>query len=176
MLAICLLLGAENAARATTLSAEAIAQIMSFNEAAMGDDGDATKAIGKSIRANESEQENAEAVADKLADASAEVVPAKIVEEPLMGPPLVVNLDGSSQEEVVAMVKKMRRGKAAGPDGVPAEYFKALLSSDTAIDILTAFLSECWQRRAVPDEWHLAHVTAIYKKGSIELCGNYRPN
>ena len=81
MLAICLLLGAENAARATTLSAEAIAQIMSFNEAAMGDDGDATKAIGKSIRANESEQENAEAVADKLADASAEVVPAKIVEE-----------------------------------------------------------------------------------------------
>ena len=38
MLAICLLLGAENAARATTLSAEAIAQIMSFNDAAMGEE------------------------------------------------------------------------------------------------------------------------------------------
>ena len=37
------------------------------------------------------------------------------------------------------------------------------------------FFSECYQKQEVPCEWHHALVTAIHKKGRVELCENYRP-
>jgi hypothetical protein len=40
---------------------------------------------------------------------------------------------------------------------------------------MTDFLSECWQRKEVHSEWHLATVVAIHKKGPVDLCENYRP-
>ena len=69
----------------------------------------------------------------------------------------------------------MQSGKAAGPDGVPAEYLKALLCNQAALDLVTSSLNQCWQRQEVLSEWHLASVIAIHKKGRIDLCENYRP-
>lgn len=37
------------------------------------------------------------------------------------------------------------------------------------------FYSLCWLKKEVPSEWHLATVTAIHKKGQVDLCQNYRP-
>ena len=36
-------------------------------------------------------------------------------------------------------------------------------------------VNRCWHDECLPDEWHHADVTAIYKKGPVESCENYRP-
>eukprot|EP00959_Pyramimonas_sp_CCMP1952_P421648 8833176-Pyramimonas_sp.AAC.1 len=36
-------------------------------------------------------------------------------------------------------------------------------------------MSNCWLEGKTPQAWHQAMVTAIYKKGNVELPENYRP-
>ena len=36
-------------------------------------------------------------------------------------------------------------------------------------------LNMCWQRKSVPDDWHMVIVSSIYKKGPPDKCQNYRP-
>ena len=103
------------------------------------------------------------------------VRPATVTAEPLMGEVLPVKLEQFDPEEVRSVIQKLRSEKACGPDGVPAEYLKALLGSQSALQEMTSFLSGCWQRCEVPSDWHLATVTAIHKKGRVDLCENYRP-
>ena len=88
---------------------------------------------------------------------------------------LDINMDAFSVEEVREVLISLKRKKAAGPNGVCAEHLKALLSSREALRIFTDFLNECWSSESIPDQWHLAHVAAIFKKGSVALPANYRP-
>ena len=103
------------------------------------------------------------------------VRPAKLTDSPPLGPPLPVSSDLFTVDEVCSVIRKLQSGKAPGPDGVPAEYLKALLCSQVAVDLMTGFFNKCWQLQEVPSEWHLALVAAIHKKGRIDLCENYRP-
>jgi hypothetical protein len=102
-------------------------------------------------------------------------MPSNAIDHSVLGPTLPVDLEAFALAEVIVVLRKLRSAKAAGPDGIPAEYLKLLLSCTPALLILTNFLNCCWQRREVPHDWHLAFVTAVYKKGSVEHCENYRP-
>ena len=103
------------------------------------------------------------------------VRPATVINHPCLGPPLPVSTACFSYDETASVLKKLRRGKAPGLDGLPAEYFKALLSNEEAVAYITDLANACLDGQVVPEEWHTARVSAIYKKGRVDLCENYRP-
>ena len=97
------------------------------------------------------------------------------IDSALLGTELPVSVERFSCEEVAGVIRKLRLKRAAGPDGTPAEYLKAFLGSNVAVQLLTDFFNQCYEQQEVPSEWHLAMVTAIHKKGRVDLCENYRP-
>ena len=84
-------------------------------------------------------------------------------------------MDEITVEEVKLALKRLRNGRAAGPDGIRAEHLKALLCNPTSMSALTKLLNFCWREERAPSAWHLAHVSAIYKKGLVHDAANYRP-
>ena len=122
-----------------------------------------------------SSESRADTMAAYLETVQWRVRPAMAVDAPVLGPALPVSLDSFSVEEVTKVIRKLRNEKAPGPDGIPAEYLKSLLSSSFLLQHVTDFLSMCWLNKEVSSEWHLATVTAIHKKGQVDLCQNYRP-
>jgi len=101
--------------------------------------------------------------------------PASLSDKPALGAELPVSMDLFTCEEVRAVIRKLKLGKAADPDGIAAEYLKALLGSSLALQPITDFFNECFQTQSVPSRWHHARVTAIHKKGRTDMCENYRP-
>ena len=103
------------------------------------------------------------------------VRPATVIDEPTLGPPLPVIELPFGELEVGASIRRMAKNKATGPDDVPAEYWQRLADNAVALAIAVDFLNACWNAEKVPDQWHLAFVSAIFKKGSTADCENYRP-
>ena len=71
------------------------------------------------------------------------------------------------KEEVRATLRKMKRNKAAGPDGVVIEMILAL--EDFGIDKLTEILNEVYNSGEIPDDLSKSVFIALPKKpGAIE--------
>ena len=98
-------------------------------------------------------------------------------ERPPLGPLLPISLSEITASEVDRAVDKFKLKIAMGEDGVPAEYWKAIFSCKSeARSWLISFCNSCWSQQQVPGEWHLARVSAIFKKGDPSACTNdYRP-
>jgi len=79
-----------------------------------------------------------------------------------------------SLTDIQRAIKDLPRGKAAGPDGIPAE----LLTSG-GIAVATAYellLNMIYQLSCIPSEWRSALIVPVYKnKGSDKEIANYRP-
>jgi len=123
---------------------------------------------------------DSEARANTLAEHYSEVQWARRDTTPMsaevIGPSLPVRADSITDEEVVAAAKKMKWGKARGPDGVPGDLWKAIcMRGSPARSWALALCQKCWEDGAVPDAWHEFLVTAIFKKGDPSKCENYRP-
>ena len=77
------------------------------------------------------------------------------------------------REEVVAAMKKMKKGKAVGPDDIPIEAWRVL--GEAGVDILLDILSGIMQTEKMPEEWRESILIPIFKnKGDILECGKYR--
>ena len=83
--------------------------------------------------------------------------------------------DVYSTSDVKVAVDKLKKEKASGPDEMPAEFWQAVASTEDGLAWLTELCNQCWLEERMPDDWHLANVTAIHKKGSVEDCNNYQP-
>ena len=93
-----------------------------------------------------------------------------------LGQELPVNLGPVVKKEVQKAVEKMKSNKACGDDGVPPEFWRAVMTEDgVGADWLVDFCQQCWSQAKVPDAWHIAHVACIFKKGDPAECKNYRP-
>ena len=73
--------------------------------------------------------------------------------------------------EYLDAVDRMKKGKAVGPDGVPAEVYK---NSELARSELFFFLQQVWKHECVPKNLVLCMFVMIHKKGSNEMLDNYR--
>ena len=77
------------------------------------------------------------------------------------------------ESEVREALKRMKGGKAMGPDGIPIEVWRCL--GDIAIVWLTKLFNHIFRLNKMPDEWRRSILVPIYKnKGDIQSCTNYR--
>jgi len=77
------------------------------------------------------------------------------------------------ESEVREALKRMKGGKAMGPDGIPIKVWRCL--GDIAIVWLTKMFNNIFRSNKMPEEWRRSILVPIYKnKGDIQSCTNYR--
>ena len=78
-----------------------------------------------------------------------------------------------TEQEVAKAIEELQSGKAAGPDGIPPEVFKA--GGPALVKRLTEFLCHCWNDGELPQDLKDARIVHLYKgKGDRSSCDNYR--
>ncbi|KFM06605.1 hypothetical protein AS27_02750, partial [Aptenodytes forsteri] len=78
------------------------------------------------------------------------------------------------QEEAVNdLLCHLDTHKSMGPDGIHPRVLRELV--EELAKPLSIIYQQSWLTREVPDDWRLANVTPIHKKGRKEDPGNYRP-
>jgi hypothetical protein len=71
------------------------------------------------------------------------------------------------ESEVKEALKRMKGGKAMGPDGIPIEVWKCL--GDIAIVWLTKLFNHIFQSNKMLDEWRSTLVPIFKYKGDIKV-------
>lgn len=88
-------------------------------------------------------------------------------------------LDGKiTLEEMVESLKHLKRHKAPGKDGIPADFLK-LAADETSAEspmgkALLEMLNLMWEHQMIPQEWRDSMVVSIPKKGDVTDMNNYR--
>ncbi|KAF4801370.1 hypothetical protein TURU_035804 [Turdus rufiventris] len=82
--------------------------------------------------------------------------------------PLVIK-----EEIVTELLRCLDIHKSMGPDGIRPRVMREL--ADEFAKPLSIIYQRSWDTGEVPDDWKLASVTPIYKKGRKEDPSNYRP-
>ena len=78
-----------------------------------------------------------------------------------------------SREEVKNALRRMKKGKAVGPDELPVEVWKCMKEMETKV--LTRLFKRLLVGERVPEEWKRSVLIPIYKnKGDAQCCENYR--
>ncbi|KFQ05584.1 hypothetical protein N329_06359, partial [Haliaeetus albicilla] len=78
------------------------------------------------------------------------------------------------QEEIVSdLLHHLDTHKSMGPDGIHPRVLKEL--AEVLAEPLSIIYQQSWSTGEVPDDWRLANVTPIYKKGQRDDLGNDRP-
>ena len=80
-----------------------------------------------------------------------------------------------TESELRLVLVHLRSGKASGADGIPPDFWKALLGDATALESLIHLCNACLTQKAIPQHWRHASVITIFKKGDTSLPSNYRP-
>ena len=88
---------------------------------------------------------------------------------------LAIADDVFTTSELQRVLVHLQAGKASGEDGIPPDFWKALLIDSVVLDAILHLCNQCLIQKVVPDEWRHASVTTIFKKGDTSLPSNYRP-
>ncbi|RMC06925.1 hypothetical protein DUI87_16376 [Hirundo rustica rustica] len=83
------------------------------------------------------------------------------------GPPII------QEEAVRELLRCSDTHKSMGPDGIHPRVMREL--ADELAKPLSIIYQQSWLTGEVPDDWKLANVTPIHKKGGKEDPSNYRP-
>ncbi|KAK3541520.1 hypothetical protein QTP86_028650 [Hemibagrus guttatus] len=70
-------------------------------------------------------------------------------------------------------LKRMKSGKAVGPDDIPVEVWKCL--GEAAVEFLASLFNRVLESERMPEEWRRSVLVPIFKnKGDVQSCSNYR--
>ena len=76
------------------------------------------------------------------------------------------------EAEIGEALKRMKGGKAMGPDGIPIEVWRCL--GDRAIVWLTKLFNLIFRSNKMPEEWRRSILVPIFKnKGDVQSYTNY---
>ena len=81
--------------------------------------------------------------------------------------------DRITLDELIAVIKKMKRRKAPGPDKITTDFLKDL-NEDNLI-LLLELLNNWWSSENFPEGFAHAKTASLYKKGNPNDLENYRP-
>jgi len=85
-----------------------------------------------------------------------------------------ISVDEPSLDKVTCAIRKLRNGRAAGPDGIPPELLKCAINPISKA--LHEIFIQVWRTGHVPSDWKDGILIALYKgKGSKVDCSSYRP-
>ena len=85
----------------------------------------------------------------------------------------VRHVEDISGEEVKTGLRKMKKGKTQGPDGIPVEAW--IVVGDKGVKFLVNFFNRLLPEEKMRDEWRRSVLVSLYKgKGDIKKCGSYR--
>ena len=85
---------------------------------------------------------------------------------------LLINCNIPTREEIKRAIGHIQNGKAAGPDGIPAEALKGDVT--TSVEMLYSLFEEIWEKEEIPAEWKEGYLIKIPKKGDLSRCENFR--
>jgi len=78
-----------------------------------------------------------------------------------------------TEEMIQHKLEKLLPNKSPGPDGYHPRVLKELAKS--LAQPLKIIFELSMTENDFPEEWRLAHITALHKKGSRKQPGNYKP-
>ncbi|KAK3555313.1 hypothetical protein QTP86_014915 [Hemibagrus guttatus] len=82
-------------------------------------------------------------------------------------------VDMIRKDKVRKALKRMKSGKAVGPDDIPVEVWKCL--GEAAVEFLTSLFNRVLESERMPEEWRRSVLVLIFKnKGDVQSCSNYR--
>jgi hypothetical protein len=82
-------------------------------------------------------------------------------------------LEGFNGKISCNQLRKLKVGKASGIDGIVPKVL--VECADVLFKLLWIIYNLSLQTGRIPIDWKRANVTAIFRKGSKEVAGNYRP-
>ncbi|KAK3566678.1 hypothetical protein QTP86_003161 [Hemibagrus guttatus] len=81
-------------------------------------------------------------------------------------------VDKIRKDEVRKALKRMKSGKAVGPDDLPVEVWKCL--GEAAVEFLASLFNRVLESERMPEEWRRSVLVPIFKnKGDVQSCSNY---
>ncbi|KAK3575213.1 hypothetical protein QTP86_021994 [Hemibagrus guttatus] len=82
-------------------------------------------------------------------------------------------VDKIRKDEVRKALKRMKSGKAVGPDDIPVKVWKCL--GEAALEFLASLFNRVLESERMPEEWRRSVLVPIFKnKGDVQSCSNYR--
>ncbi|KAK3545322.1 hypothetical protein QTP70_003792, partial [Hemibagrus guttatus] len=81
-------------------------------------------------------------------------------------------VDKIRKDEVRKALKRMKSGKAVGPDDIPVEVWKCL--GEAAVEFLASLFNRVFESERMPEEWRSVLVPIFKNKGDVQSCSNYR--
>jgi len=82
--------------------------------------------------------------------------------------------DAPTLLEVTKTIRKLRNGKAAGPDNIQPQLLK--YAEQPVTETLHALFQKVWSTGRVPADWKESLIISLYKgKGQKTNCSSYRP-
>ena len=80
-----------------------------------------------------------------------------------------------SVEEVEKELKALNVDKSPGPDGIHPKLLRSLASDPSFVNAVYTLFLKCATDRRIPDDWKMANVVALHKKGARDKAENFRP-
>ena len=94
--------------------------------------------------------------------------------EPQTEEPKVINEEVNcvSREEVKNAVRRMKKGKAVGPDELPVEVWKCM--GEMGIKFLTRLFNRLLMSERMPEEWRGSVLIPNYKNKGVETTEGWK--
>ena len=75
--------------------------------------------------------------------------------------------------EMITAVKKLKNGKAVGPDEIPNEIFTK--ANHSTLETFRSLLQDIASKKDIPNQWQKGQIIRLYKgKGKRRKCSNER--
>lgn len=76
------------------------------------------------------------------------------------------------EEEIRDAIRKLKKRKAVGVDGIPMEAWK--FGGDVVRKGLVELMRQIWKEGYIPKNWRMSIIVPLYKRGDANIVGNYR--
>jgi hypothetical protein len=84
----------------------------------------------------------------------------------------VGEIEEITREELEQQLRKLKRKKAPGRDGIQNESW--IYGTEREVDRLLEIMNGVWKGEGFPQEWKEGIICPIYKKGEKDTASNYR--